>query len=230
MQRFSLTFLFLSLLFVSLLLPGCGSKSPTPRGKYAPYTVNGITYYPLKDPRGYRAQGIASYYASAFQGRKTASGERYDQRDLTCAHTTLPFASKVRVTNLRNGRSVLVRVNDRGPFKKGRIVDLSKAAAQELNMLGQGTAKVLVEYAEEDGKTLPQSPSRFFIQVGSFAQKKNASHLCQKLRQKGYRPTIVHTNGTLWSVQIGPLDDRQEAEVMLALLKMITGQAFLVSQ
>ena len=231
MQRsLPLTFLLLPLLLTALLFTGCGSKSRPHRGQFDPYTVNGITYYPLKDARGYRAQGTASYYAEAFQGRKTASGERYNQKELTCAHTTLPFATKVRVTNLHNGRSVLVRVNDRGPFKKGRIVDLSKAAARELKMLDRGTARVLVEYADESPQSPAEATSTFAIQVGAFAEKKNAERLAQKLRQMGYRPNLVPNKGSLWHVQIGPLANLQEAEITLALLKMIAGQAYLISQ
>jgi rare lipoprotein A (peptidoglycan hydrolase) len=89
--------------------------------------------------------GMASYYAEQFHGKKTSSGERYDMNDLTCAHRWLPFGTMVRVTNLRNGRSVDVRVNDRGPWKHGRVIDVSKAAAKELQMIGSGTARVAVQ-------------------------------------------------------------------------------------
>lgn len=229
MRPTSLSLLLLPLLLV-LLLAGCGSKGPSHRGKYDPYTVNGVTYYPLRDARGYRAQGTASYYGGAFHGRKTASGERYDQNDLTCAHTTLPFSTKVRVTNLQNGRSVLVRVNDRGPFKKGRIVDLSKAAAKKLAMLERGTAKVLVEYADNPEPFPRQDTEGYLIQVGTFAQKKNADRLLQKLRKKGFQSVIAKNRGNLWNVQIGPLADIDEAEVMLALVKMISPRAFLINR
>ena len=95
--------------------------------------------------RSHTLQGTASYYGSQFQGRKTASGERFNQNGLTAAHKTLPLGTKVRVTNLRNGESVDVKINDRGPFHKGRVLDLSKGAAREIGMLGAGTAKVKVE-------------------------------------------------------------------------------------
>ncbi|MCG8910650.1 MULTISPECIES: septal ring lytic transglycosylase RlpA family protein [Pseudomonas] len=95
--------------------------------------------------RGYRAEGTASYYGKAHHGKRTASGERFNQNALTAAHRTLAFGTRVRVTNLDNGRSVVVRINDRGPFGRGRIIDVSKAAAEQLNMLRSGTARVRLE-------------------------------------------------------------------------------------
>ena len=89
--------------------------------------------------------GIASYYSQTLHGRRTASGERYDMRALTAAHPTLPFGSRVRVTNLANGRSVVVRINDRGPYVEERVIDLSYAAARELRFIGQGTTRVRLE-------------------------------------------------------------------------------------
>ena len=97
------------------------------------------------DPSGYRAEGQASYYSSRHHGRRTASGERFNMRALTAAHHSLPFGSQVRVTNLRNQRSVVVRINDRGPYARGRIIDLSRAAAERLGMLGNGVAPVRIE-------------------------------------------------------------------------------------
>lgn len=96
-------------------------------------------------PQGFAAEGMASYYGADFAGRPTASGERFDPSDLTAAHRTLPFGTRVRVTNLDNGRSVVVRVNDRGPYARGRILDVSVAAARALDMLHRGTARVRLE-------------------------------------------------------------------------------------
>jgi rare lipoprotein A len=95
--------------------------------------------------RNHSLQGTASYYGGKFHGRKTASGERFNQEGLTAAHKTLPLGTKVRVTNLRNGETVNVKINDRGPYHSGRMIDLSKGAAREIGMLGAGTAKVKVE-------------------------------------------------------------------------------------
>lgn len=97
------------------------------------------------DSDGYRAEGKASYYGSRHHGKRTASGERFDQHALTAAHRSLPFGTRVRVTNLRNQRSVVVRINDRGPYARGRIIDLSRQAARQLGMLSAGVVPVRVE-------------------------------------------------------------------------------------
>ena len=111
-----------------------------------PYTVKGKTYYPLAAADGYREIGLASWYGSE-SGNQTAMGGRFNPDSISAAHKTLPLPTTVRVTNLANGRSVKVLVNDRGPFKKGRIIDLSHAAARKIGI--KGTAKVLVEYSED---------------------------------------------------------------------------------
>jgi len=134
-----------------------GQRVPKGGGRYQvgkPYTIAGRTFVPKEDPN-YSQRGKASWYGAAFHGRKTANGEVYDMDALTAAHPTLPLPSYVRVTNLDNGRSLVVRVNDRGPFAHGRIIDLSKAAALKLGYKGQGTANVQVDYvglARMDGK------------------------------------------------------------------------------
>src|SRR5262245_43795415 len=110
-----------------------------------PYTINGRTYYPSHDP-AYRAEGIASWYGADFHGRRTANGEAYDMNAISAAHPTMPLPSYARVTNLENGRSIVVRVNDRGPYAKGRIIDLSTGTARALGTFGQGLAHVRVEY------------------------------------------------------------------------------------
>lgn len=113
-------------LFATLLLSACASQG----------TV---------DPQGYRAEGQASWYGAQHHGRKTASGERFDQHALTAAHRQLPFGTRVQITNLRNGKRVAVRINDRGPYSRGRLIDVSEAAAQQLDMLNSGTAPVRIE-------------------------------------------------------------------------------------
>lgn len=141
-----------------LLLSACGGGERSPYGGTEkptavkigkPYTVQGIRYVP-KYEAFYEATGMASWYGPGFHGRRAASGERFDENAMTAAHTTLPMPSLVRVTNLNNGRSAVVRVNDRGPFTKGRILDLSKAAASELDMIRTGTARVRVQYLADD--------------------------------------------------------------------------------
>ena len=128
---------------------------PVPRGGGTfklgnPYTINGRTYYPSHDP-AYRAEGIASWYGADFHGRKTANGEVYDMNAISAAHPTMPMPSYARVTNLENGRSIIVRVNDRGPYAHGRIIDLSTGTAKALGTYGQGLARVRVEYVGRAG-------------------------------------------------------------------------------
>lgn len=110
-----------------------------------PYTVNGVRYVPLKSARGFRQEGIASYYGARRAFRRTASGEPFNPYKLTAAHRTLPMTTRLRVTNLENGRAVVVRINDRGPFIRGRIIDLSYAAAGRLGFRRKGTARVRLE-------------------------------------------------------------------------------------
>ncbi len=114
-----------------------------------PYQIKGVWYYPREDPK-YSKTGIASWYGEEFHGRRTANGEVYDMNDLTAAHKTLPMPVRVRVTNLENGRSLVLRVNDRGPFVNGRIIDVSRRAAQLLGFQKQGTAKVRVTAMDQE--------------------------------------------------------------------------------
>lgn len=156
------------------LLAGCGTGAPAMQrphnpgdvvpiepdrgGRYkvgAPYRIKGITYTPRVD-YAYDETGIASWYGPGFHGEKTANGELYSQRELTAAHKTLPMPSLAQVTNLENGRTVVVRVNDRGPFAAGRIIDLSERAAELLDMKRAGTARVRVQLMPDESKALAQ--------------------------------------------------------------------------
>ena len=131
--------------------PGPGKPAPYKIGK--PYQVEGIWYYPKADYR-YSETGIASWYGPGFHGNRTANGEVYDQNGLTAAHKTLPMPSLVRVTNLENGRSIQVRVNDRGPFATGRVIDLTRRGAQLLGFIENGTARVRVDIMAEESQQL----------------------------------------------------------------------------
>ncbi|MDX8376837.1 MAG: septal ring lytic transglycosylase RlpA family protein [Mariprofundales bacterium] len=113
-----------------------------------PYTISGKKYYPLQTSDGYDATGVASWYGPNFHGGKTANGERFDMNAMTAAHLTLPLPTLARVTNLENGRSVIVRINDRGPFARDRILDLSRAAAEKLAVIAKGTAKIRIQALE----------------------------------------------------------------------------------
>ena len=121
-------------------------ESKTRSGNPRSYTQFGVEYRVLDTSKGYEAEGVASWYGPGFHGKRTSSGETYDQNAMTAAHTVLPLPTYVEVTNLDNGRFVIVRINDRGPFSGGRIIDLSYAAAKHLGFINQGTAKVRVTY------------------------------------------------------------------------------------
>jgi len=146
----------------SLEEPSGGAPSaPTQMGDYKvgkPYAIANVWYYPRED-YGYDESGIASWYGPGFHGRSTANGETYDQNAMTAAHRTLPMPSLVQVTNLENGRTIRVRINDRGPYAHGRIIDLSKRAADLLGMVNQGTAKVRVQILEVESRELARIAS-----------------------------------------------------------------------
>ncbi|MBI2234844.1 MAG: septal ring lytic transglycosylase RlpA family protein [Micavibrio aeruginosavorus] len=136
--------------------------APTQQGTFKvgkPYSVAGKTYYP-KESYDHVETGIASWYGPGFQGKRTASGERFDTKELTAAHRTLQMPSLVRVTNLDNGRSVVVRVNDRGPFARGRVIDVSQRAAELLGFIGHGTAKVKLEVLAEESQQIAAMAKR----------------------------------------------------------------------
>ena len=142
--------------------PSAGSGGGQQQGYYKvgnPYEINGVTYVPKFDPT-YDETGIASWYAGGFNGEKTANGELYDSDQLTAAHRTLPLPSLVRVTNLDNGRALILRVNDRGPFSRARIIDVSKRAAQLLGFEGKGTAKVRVQIMVKESEALADAARR----------------------------------------------------------------------
>lgn len=141
-----------------LLLGACATAVPPSKGSYKvgkPYVINGVRYVPGVD-YGYSETGIASWYGPGFHGKRTANGERFDQNELTAAHRTLPMPSLVRVTNLDNGKSIVARVNDRGPFSRNRIIDVSKRGAELLGFKLQGTAKVRVDVLEDESKRIAE--------------------------------------------------------------------------
>ncbi len=129
----------LGVILVSMLLAGCTASPRFTSEKFSNET---------NDTHLLMQEGVASYYADEFNGRQTSNGETYDMNEMTAAHQTLPFNTRVRVTNIENGRTVIVRINDRGPFKDDRIIDLSLAAAKSLELIGPGTAKVRLEVIE----------------------------------------------------------------------------------
>jgi len=162
-----------------------------------------------RESRGVQ-QGIASWYGADFHGKQTSSGEVYDMYQLTCAHNTLPLGTMVMVTNLENGNSVEVKVNDRGPFVKGRIIDLSYAAAKILGMYEKGTAMVKVEFL---GPLIEQI-QRFTVQVGSFIDEGNAQRLADQLRRgfENVYVTVIETSTQKYHrVRVGQFETEESA-------------------
>jgi rare lipoprotein A len=210
-------------------------------GRYkvgAPYQAAGLWYVPAEQP-DYNEVGIASWYGDEFNGKPTANGERFDMDAISAAHTTLPIPSIIEVTNLENGRVIQVRLNDRGPFKPGRIIDLSHAAATALGYAGQGTAKVRVRYVgpaplydiapqtvavrtERREAPAPRPlpppmvegpPAGFAVQAGAFADRGNAERVLARLRGAGdaaIRP-LERNGALLYRVVVGPWTDEADA-------------------
>ncbi len=210
---------FLVLTISVLLFSSCAPKHPpqgkVPSGTYKPYRVGGKTYYPLPSSEGFQETGYASWYGPNFHGKKTANGETYNMYSLTAAHKILPMNTYVRVENLRNGKSLVVRINDRGPFVRNRIIDLSYNAAKKLEIIGPGTAKVRITALAE---AHPAKNGRlhfaghpdfkhgdFYVQVGAFKNASNAYRLKERLseRFRVVRVARAYTFGSLfYKVQI----------------------------
>lgn len=195
-------FLFLCF-FIFLLLGGCATEPLKP----GEYRVFGKIYRPMTKADGYSESGLASWYGADFHGKKTSSGEDYDMYGRTCAHKTLPLGTRVRIRNLENNRTCEARVNDRGPFVEGRIVDLSFTVAKELGIVDKGTAMVRVEPL--DGVTLEDG--LFTWQIGSFVERKNADRLAASARErvKDVRVVEAYVGGrTVFRVQVGKYTTR----------------------
>ena len=192
------------------------------------YEVLGKRYYVLSSSVGYLERGVASWYGPGFHKVRTSTGEPYDMYGMTAAHKTLPLPAYVRVTNLQNGLSVVVRVNDRGPFVDNRIIDLSYTAASKLDMLRNGTAMVEVRSLDmtQAGSTAPSvAAATLYIQAGAFADPKNAERLADKLRGGGYGRVFVRENEIagrrMFRVRIGPVPDVAEFDRIVAALERV---------
>ena len=186
-------------------------------GNRSPYTVNGVEYAILENPRNYKQQGMASWYGTKFHGHKTSNGEIYDLYQASAAHKTLPIPCYARVTNLDNGRSVVVRVNDRGPFHSDRLIDLSYAAAVKLGYMQQGTARVEVEVlniAGVDDRRGTTSGNYRFLQMGAYGSEVSAQRLqgeLQALLTTDVSISPVESGGAmLYRVRVGPVADNDE--------------------
>jgi rare lipoprotein A len=220
------------MLFLQACAGGSYAPPPTKPGQPRPYRVNGRWYQPLPHARNFIQQGVASWYGRDFHGRKTSSGEIYNMHAMTAAHKTLPLGTYVRVQNLENSRTVDVRINDRGPFVRDRVIDLSYAAASRIGMVGPGTAIVRVEALGAPDPTRTEGqPARyvpmdyysgnFTFQVGAFTERANAVRLVQKLDQiykNAHTTTYRDGNRTYYRVRVGratTLEDAMRYEQIL---------------
>jgi rare lipoprotein A len=186
-------------------------------GNHSPYTVLGKTYTVLSSSKGYHERGIASWYGSKFHGRRTSSGELYDMHLATAAHKSLPLPTYAEVTNLDNGRKMIVKINDRGPFHEDRIIDLSYAAAIKLGVDQTGTARIDVRAIDVDGSK--RKPVKIadgtFLQVGAFSKRKTANDLAGKMTAAQLKPVSIKKSRGLYTVWIGPYASDMEIEASM---------------
>jgi len=214
-----------------------------PRSKYGnpeSYVVNGRRYSVMASASGYSERGIASWYGNKFHGQRTSSGETYDMYGMTAAHTRLPLPTYVRVTNLQNGRSTVVKVNDRGPFHDNRLIDLSYAAASKLGIVETGTGLVEVQaltpgQPESPPVAIAQSspavlsattssgPVQLYLQVGAFISRSNAEQLRERLNGQNLPPVVIQQSTTaantpIYRVRVGPIASVDEADRLAAQL------------
>ncbi len=201
----------------------------TKAGNTNPYEVFGKTYHLLPSAIGYKEQGGASWYGLKFHGHQTANGEVYSIYDMTAAHKTLPIPSYVKVTNVANDRMVIVRVNDRGPFHEGRIIDLSYSAATKLGYIGEGTAQVVVEaidpaawqaeqkLKEEQAKLA--AAQGIYLQVGAYTESAVAQHVYQTLYAQNSYPIKLETGeDQFFRIKIGPVTESEVDKISSDLL------------
>ncbi|MFZ0241150.1 MAG: septal ring lytic transglycosylase RlpA family protein [Desulfobacterales bacterium] len=238
---------------ILFILSSCASVPPPsqtgaasrPPKQSKPYQIDGIWYYPRADADGFRQSGLASWYGDPFHGRKTANGETYDMHGISAAHKTLPFNTVVKVRNLDNGREIQVRVNDRGPFVRDRVIDLSYGAAKQIGLVGPGTARVelvtlgAVRSAGEpviaSGDFVPvdYSSVKFTFQVGAFRDRGNAEMLKLKL-SRAYPNARVSTmdtgDGLYYRVRVGEFANLEEARRGEEILLRQGYPAFVVAE
>ncbi|MGI9302012.1 MAG: septal ring lytic transglycosylase RlpA family protein [Gammaproteobacteria bacterium] len=238
-----------------MLLAACISKPPAPRpppkievapelapraeprskyGNPPSYVVLGKRYYVMDRSDGYAEQGIASWYGRKFHGRRASSGETYDMYAMTAAHKSLPLPTYVRVTNLANQRSVVLRVNDRGPFHDNRIIDLSYAAACKLDILREGTGLVEVRalspptpraVATVSEARAPTGEPQLFVQAGAFVERRNAERLRAQLSAKALRNVRIQAGKVstqpVYRVRLGPFSSVEASDLAVEQLDAI---------
>ena len=232
------------------VIPNATPKSEpiTNAGNKSPYEVFGKTYWVLPTSKGYKETGIASWYGTKFHGRLTSNGEIYNMYGMTAAHKSLPIPSYARVTNVANGSSVVVRINDRGPFHGERLIDLSYVAAMKLGYADKGTAKVLIEVIDTEvhPQTLANPPliiqaalkaaakssppiiasepvaaagTGNYLQVGAFQDMALATEMQGKISGLTSKPIVVRNQDNLFKLWIGPIADNMELLTIKAMLK-----------
>ncbi len=226
----------------------------TMAGNRSPYTVNGRSYRVMQTEVGFQQTGLASWYGEKFHGHQTSNGEVFDMYQVSAAHTGLPIPSFVRVTNLENQRSIVVRVNDRGPFHNDRVIDLSYAAAYKLGFANQGTALVHIEAivpsqnvilaantASNPATTVTASATAAagdrYLQAGAFSDLRAAQRLSDRLRDLTSRPVFIRsiqaadTSQQLHRVRVGPISDPSEIERISDLMQSVNlGQPYVVEE
>lgn len=226
----------------------------TMAGNRSPYTVNGRSYRVMQTEEGFQQTGLASWYGEKFHGHQTSNGEIFDMYQVSAAHTGLPIPSFLRVTNLENQRSIVVRVNDRGPFHNDRIIDLSYAAAYKLGFSNQGTALVHIEAivpsqnvllaantATNPATTVTASAAAAagdrYLQAGAFSDLRAAQRLSDRLRDLTSRPVFIRsiqaadTRQQLHRVRVGPISDPHEIERISDLMQSANlGQPYVVEE
>jgi len=196
-------------------------------GNHSPYEVFGKEYRVLSSSKGYHEQGVASWYGSKFHGRRTSSGEPYDMHLATAAHKSLPLPTYAEVTNLDNGKKVIVKINDRGPFKDNRLIDLSYGAALRLDMISTGTARVDLRVIEVSREGMAASsdesgagssavdPSGTWLQVGAYGRREGAEQLAGELERASLIPVTIRDIDDLFRVWLGPYGSHAEVESVI---------------
>ncbi|MCF8028754.1 MAG: septal ring lytic transglycosylase RlpA family protein [Desulfobacteraceae bacterium] len=239
-RRFALILAFAAA--AGLWLAGCRTAPPPAEKTSKSYQINGQWYHPIPDSRGFRESGYASWYGHPFHGRKTASGETYNMDARTAAHKTLPMGTYVLVKNKRNHKQTMVRINDRGPFVKGRIIDLSRHAARQIDMIGPGTAPVEIAVLEKDhpqrqkasGSHGDYHTGDFTIQIGAFSKKDLAESMRDTLAAADYNPVTVtevnRADATFYRVRVGRFDSLAKArDTELHLIRAGYHDAFAIA-
>ena len=200
--------------------PKVVALEPSATGNRPEYEVWGKTYSVMESAQGYQAEGVASWYGAKFHGRRTSSGEVYDMYRLTAAHRSLPIPVFARVTNLRNGRSTIVKINDRGPFHAERLIDLSFAAAVKLDFHQAGTAPVRIEVLERSLEEPHQEPEQsYYLHAGQFSSEDQAQSALSRLASLGNSSVqIIALERGGFALRIGPIASRPGLNRLQALL------------